>query len=373
MPLFFIAWRNLLRRPTRSALTACGLGIAVAAVVALVGIADGFERSYIELLNNRRVDLIVHRSGGMLGLGRTLDYALADKLRLLPEVKEVLPGQVDFLALPKYDLYSVTAIGWERGSRLFNRLQIQSGRTLRSTSDTAAMIGTMLAQNTGKHPGDTLPIYGQQIEIAGIFESASIYENNAVVMQLGALQRLMNTDQVTLLSVAVDEHGGPAALRRVKSRIESLDRSLTVLPVDDFVKSIGEIQLAQAVAWVVSAIAIIIGAIGMLNTMIMSVAERVREIGVLRSIGWKQSRVVRLILSEGVMLSIVGAMIGIPAAALLAQFLSQFPLTAGIIEGHIAPVVMLKGLALAVIVGLLGAVYPAIWAARLRPVLALRR
>ena len=79
-----IAWRNLLRRPLRTLLTIVGLSIAVAAIVALVGIADGFERSYVDLFHDRQVDVIVQRAGTGSNLNRLLEYDLGDRLRRFP-------------------------------------------------------------------------------------------------------------------------------------------------------------------------------------------------------------------------------------------------------------------------------------------------
>ena len=88
-----IAWKNLRRRPTRTVLTIVGLSVAVAAVVALVGIADGFERSYIDLFKKRGVELIVQRANpGNDNLDRMLDPSIKAKLEKLHGVREVFPG-----------------------------------------------------------------------------------------------------------------------------------------------------------------------------------------------------------------------------------------------------------------------------------------
>jgi putative ABC transport system permease protein len=131
--------------------------------------------------------------------------------------------------------------------------------------------------------------------------------------------------------------------------------------------------MAQRVAWILSWIAIVIGSIGMLNTMAMSVAERVREIGTLRAVGWRRRRIVGLVLGEALLLSIAAAAVGIVAAICMNRLLTQFPATSGIISGRIAVPVMLDGMAMAVLVGLAGAVYPAFWAASLSPTEAMRR
>src|ERR1700676_2746977 len=97
-----ITWRNLFRRPLRTCLTVCGLSVAVAAVVALVGISEGFQRSYIDLYSSRHVDLIVQRAGTGMQLNRMLNPNLRGRLLALPGVHEVLQTQMDVVSLPEF-------------------------------------------------------------------------------------------------------------------------------------------------------------------------------------------------------------------------------------------------------------------------------
>ena len=126
-----IAWRNLLRRPTRTLLTVAGLGVAVAAVVGLVGISDGFQRSFVDLYQNRQVELIVQRASNSSEINRQIDPGRrADEFRKIPGVKEVFPGLMDVISLEDYDLSAVIVVGWEPGSRQLNRLEIIAGQPL---------------------------------------------------------------------------------------------------------------------------------------------------------------------------------------------------------------------------------------------------
>ncbi|HEX4000762.1 MAG TPA: ABC transporter permease [Pirellulales bacterium] len=373
MRLATIIWRNLLRRPARSLLTASGLAVAVTTVVSFVGITDGFERSYIDLYNSRRVDLIVQRRGNAHNLNRLLDDAVGDELRQLPGVRDALPGQADVLSLPQYDLDRLIVIGWEPGCRLFGRLPLLHGRRLSPYDRQQALIGRSLAASTHLRPGDLLLLYGQQLQVVGVVDSANVYEAGAVFLPLAEMQQLMKTRQVTDFSVSVHGATSPWVAAEVERWIARLDPTLVALPAAQYVKSFDEIGMAQRVAWVIAWIAIVIGAIGMLNTMAMSVAERVREIGTLRAVGWSRRRVVGLVLSESLALSAAGAVAGIVAAICLNHWLTQFPATSGIISGRIAPIVMLKGLSMALLVGMAGAAYPAFWAANLSPTAAMRR
>jgi putative ABC transport system permease protein len=141
----------------------------------------------------------------------------------------------------------------------------------------------------------------------------------------------------------------------------------------EFVHGISQIRVTQAAAWVTSAVAMIVGVIGVLNTMVMSVFERAREIGTLRAIGWRKGRIIRLVLCEALMISAVAAGLGVALGVVTVRILGRVPALSGLVEGSVPVQAVAAGCLMALTVGLLGAIYPAYWAANLWPVQALRR
>jgi putative ABC transport system permease protein len=125
-------------------------------------------------------------------------------------------------------------------------------------------------------------------------------------------------------------------------------------------------------AWITSLIAIVIGAVGVLNTMMMSVFERTHEIGVLRAIGWRKSLVIRMVMLEALVVSLVGGIIGTVAALAMSRLLTMFPTFRAVFDGHIAPVTIAQGILVAVLVAALGSIYPARRATKQTPTEALR-
>jgi putative ABC transport system permease protein len=254
-------------------------------------------------------------------------------------------------------------------------LTVTHGRKLEEGDHGKVMLGRELAANLGKKVGDKVPIYGKPYEVVGVYESGAIFENGAVVMPLLEMQEGNNTKgEITGFTIQVNKPIDEAGLERIRKEIEALPFGKIVAKAPgDFVRSIDEIRVARAVAWITSAIALFIGAIGMLNTMVMSVFERTREIGTLRAIGWKKSRIARMIISESLLLSIGGAVVGSLAGIALTKFLSTLPNAAGFMTGDVPPPVIAQGFVVAILVGLVGAVYPALWSANLLPTEALRR
>jgi putative ABC transport system permease protein len=372
--------KNVLQRKARSALTMIGVAIAVTAVVALVGIADGFQRSFRELYEKRGVDLLVVRAGSSERLSSSIPQRVGTQIRDISGVRAVSPGLMDVVSFEEANLPSVPLQGWASDSFLFDGLKLLSGRRLEAGDDKRVMLGMVLAKNLGKKTGDTLEIANREFEIIGIFESFNVFENGSVVMLIHSLQTLMDRpDQVTGFQVVLDNAPNKKELiERVRREINALRSKsgrpwgIEAVPTVDYVNSTSQIRMAQAMAWMTSAIALVIGAIGVLNTMIMSVLERTREIGILRAIGWRKGRVVRLILYESLLLSVAGAAIGIACAAALTHALTWWPLVSGLIKGDVAPAVMVQGFLIALAVGLIGGAYPAYRGAQLLPTEALR-
>jgi putative ABC transport system permease protein len=374
--MWFITFifKNITRRLLRSLLTIVAVAIAIGSVVALVGIADGFEHTFLGLYANAGVDMIVVRGSGARQMNSALDQDLGDRMKKVPGVKEVLAGLVDMVSFPEYGLYAVVLQGWEPETAVFNQITITKGRSLVRSDKRAILLGIRLAENMEKKVGDSVDVVeGEKYKVVGIYESHNVYMDGAVVMPLEELQTLMDRPRkITGFSIILDEPKDAEMVQRVKNDIEALAPALAARTTADHVKAITEIRLAKGMAWLTSVIALIIGLFGMMNTMLMSVHERTREIGILRAVGWRVSRVVRMIVMEAAVLSFLGAVCGIVGAIALVKLLTRIPAASGQIEGHIEPVIVVYALVAAVLLGLVGSILPAVRAARLMPTEALR-
>ena len=365
MSMIRIAISNLLRRPLRSAFTTLGLAVAVTTVVALVGISRSLESSFLDLYQQRGGDLVVQRRGGAVELMKGIKVSVGNQIRQLPGVREVIGSLVDLVSFEDQDLFLVLVNGWEPDCPVLDRVKLLSGRRLQVGDIKSVMLGHILAANLGKKAGDRLQLYGQDFEVVGIFESFSVYENGAVFLLLDELQRQMDRPgEVTGFIVQSTDRSsaGVASLRR---RIESLGPEIAVTPCAEFVGSLMQMKVTRTMSWFTSIFAIVIGAVGVMNTMVMSVLERRGEIASLRAMGWRKSRVAWLIVAESLIVSLIGAATGIALGVGATMLLTHWRRTAGLVQGDISLTAIGQGVCVAVVIALVGAAIPAIRSARL--------
>lgn len=364
--------KNVTRRPLRSALTVFAVGIAVGAVVALVGISTEFERSFMRLYENAGIDLIVVRAGLRQQLSSTLDQGLAEQIEKIDGVKLAVPVMIDVVSAPDVSMYGMIVQGCTWASLPY--FVVREGRHFTPADDHAVMLGKILAANLEKKVGDKIEIYeGEIFQIVGIFESKNVFENGSLLMPLAELQRIMDRPgQVTGFSVILDPSQKGVPSDRIRREIEKLAKGLQALTAEEHVNSLEQIRAARVMAWLTSAIALAVGTAGVLNTMVMSVHERTSEIGILRAVGWKKGRVLGMVLSESVLLSQAGACAGTLGAMLLVIVLTKLPLTNGVINGRVPLAVIGQGFTIALVVGVVGGLWAAWLAARMLPTAALR-
>lgn len=374
MRLTTFVYRNITRRRARSALTVCGMAVAVSAVVALVGVADGFRQSFLDLYEGNGVDIIIVRARSADRMASELDERLRDKIAAVEGVASAEPVLMDAISLEDSGQIGVVLQGLDPAGATIRDLQLTAGRTVQPGEKNVVLLGRILAENLAKAIGDKVEIYeGETFDVVGIYDRQNIFENGAMIVPLSELQRMLGQEGlVTAFNVTVARPVDPEVVAGVAAKIEGLGAGLSAMATEEYVATDNRIRGASAMAWSTSAIALVIGAIGMLNTMIVAVFERTGEIGILRAIGWRKSRIVQMILLESSLLCLAGAVVGTGLALLMTYLLSRAPATAGLVSANVAPQVIAQGFVIALMIGLLGASYPAFRAARLTPTTALR-
>jgi putative ABC transport system permease protein len=191
------------------------------------------------------------------------------------------------------------------------------------------------------------------------------------MQQLGSLQGKVSTIHVRLRPVPAGE-APDEYLKRAQAAIETALPGLRAVPAAERASNNQFVRLAHASAWGTSGIALLIGILGIANTMAMSVFERTREIGILRALGWTRWHVLALIQLEAVVLGLGGGLTGVAVGWGALRVLAALPQTASIVSTSFPVLLLAEALGLAILAGLLAGALPAWRGAKLSPVEALR-
>ena len=365
------AWKNLWRRRLRTLLTLGGISMAIGAFVALVGFSRSFESEWLRLYSSSGTDIAVVQKNF---LNTSVDESITPKLRAVPVVDVAEPMLFNLMDLTP----EVNAIvfGWLDNTYEFSSITFSSGGPFHNGKP-EVIIGEILAKNLDKKVGDQLQMQGSTYTITGIFHGGTALEAGAVIMPLDQMQELTSLQgKVTGFHVRLKP--APAGelpdhyLKRAQAEIEAALPGLNAQLASERAANNQFVDLAHAVAWGTSAIALMMGILGIANTMAMSVFERTREIGILRAIGWKAGRVMFLIETEAAVLGLAGGVLGIGVGWAVLHLLSFLPQTNFMVTTTLDPIHLLQSMAVALLSGLVAGAYPAWRGAHLSPVEALR-
>jgi len=362
-------------------LTAGGIAVAIATAVVLLGVSHDFEQSALDSLSSGGVEILVIQEGVLDQLSSDLDASLADRIRAIPGVSGVSPGLLELIDYSKNsnsedrNVISVLVQGWEPGTFLMDELKFIEGGPYASDDKKVALLGKTISQSIDKHVGDTVIIQREKFKVVGVYQSYNVFENGAITVPLKQLQEVMfRENSATGFSVRLDHAAmGDATNEEICREINAIlndegnSYGVVAMPTQEYISNSVYLKTAHAMAWLTSLIAVAVGSFGMLNTMLMSVIERIREISILRAIGWRRGRIVRMIMGECVFISLIGALSGSVIAVVFTWWLSTLPAASGFIRGTVALDVLGIGLALAIGVALVGGAYPAYQASRLQP------
>jgi ABC-type antimicrobial peptide transport system permease subunit len=364
-------FKNLFRRKGRTILTLVGIAIGVAAIVALGAVSKGLKSGFSAMTQGSEADLVLSQAEGISALMSSLDEAVADGVRTLSGVADV-DGMLYTNALFDDTTYLII-FGYEPDGFVIDRFRIVEGESLteaRGVRGKPLILGKRAAQSMDVQVGDTLRITGSAFRVVGVYETGSGLEDGAAVVPLREAQTLaLQPHRVSVLYVKLKN---PGEADRVRARIERRFPDLTVATAAGFANQEQLFELLDAVAMAIAGLAVVIGGIVMANTLWMSVFERTREIGLLRSLGWRRWRVMRMILGEAIVLALLGGLAGSGLGVLSLVAVSRSGSLLGMFGSQLTPDLFARALVTVIALGLVGGAYPAWWASRLLPLEALQ-
>jgi putative ABC transport system permease protein len=371
--MFFltVVYKNLLRRLVRSLLTVLGIAIGVGAVVALASIAWGFQKSWEQAYSSRGTDLIVTKITSRSPLPEPFSEQIQEELLALPHVQEASGLLTDMISIE--DSPTVMIFGWQVKSFLWEHLKLVTGRWPAGEEDKVAVIGTVAAEILKKTLGSPIQIETSEFKVCGIFESSALIENGAVILPLRRLQEATERQgKINFLNLKLKPETKQEDVDLLRATIKQRLPSYKAFAAGEVAQNNTAIQIAKAMSWATSIIALVVGAVGVMNTVLMSVFERTHEIGILLAIGWRRIRILRMILLESMFLSLIGGIAGIGFGFAAVKILQTMPFMRGKIEGDISAHLLGLAILIALGLGVLGGLYPAYRGSRLHPSEALR-
>ena len=375
--LWRLAWRGLTRRPVRTLLTTLGITVAVASMVIFLSLGEGVRKVFADQMRGIGPDIQVSLTG------------LTQGLSLIPNVPESLVGDLRALA-PELGIETVTpAMMTVRGGfdprqgvilyglpvgpdqtgiqALFPNARTERGRDLApgDTQGNVAVIGAKAAQNLGLGLGDTLNINRRSsVQVVGILAPEPGIVDSAVFMPLLTHQRAEGAPgRVSMIAVkAEDPTRAKAIARQISERLNV--EAQTQSDVLGFLDRM--LLITDALRFGISLISLIVGGLAVANTVMMGVFERTREFGTLRALGARPSFVRALVLSESLLLSVIGGIGGVLLGLLGIWGVNSYSQhLAGIDAAALTPRLTLLALAISLLLGLLSGLLPARSAGRL--------
>jgi len=365
IPVGGMAAQSLWQRSTRTLLTLGVIGITVGGIMALEALIAGVTDMISTMSGDS--EIMVRQAGIADTSLSALDERIGEKIAVLPGVAHVSGVGFTGTILPDSGTIFIM-FGYEPNEYAIQEYNIVEGGPL--TNNRQILLGRLMANALNKSVGDIVELGGSRFRIVGIYESGSAWEEMGGVISLREAQSYMGRPRkVTMYMVKVDDpNQAPAIADRINSEMPDAHANLS----GEFVEQMPDMQAMDGMMAAISFLAIAVGGIGVLNTMLMSVLERTREIGVLRALGWRRRRVLGMIINESLLLGLLGGAVGILVAYGLTFLLNQIPMIGSVFAARWEFVIFLRALMVASLLGLIGGLYPAYRATRLQPVEALR-
>jgi putative ABC transport system permease protein len=404
-----LAARGLSANKMRSALTMLGIIIGVGAVIALLSIGEGAQAAITEQIQGIGSNLILvipgslNQGGASFGTGSLASLTLDDAEaigdpRNCPDVADVAPQITQSAQVIYRNRNTSTSVVGTTPEFVFVRKTDVDEGSYFSTQESAssarvAVLGARLASDLFDEMspmGATIRINRVPFRVIGVLQeqggagggggnrddSIFVPITTATARLFGSIQARGGGTAVTLINVAaVSEQRIDSAIQQItdllrqRHNIQYQDDDFTVTSQEDILGVLTQVtDVLTLFLAAIAAISLLVGGIGIMNIMLVSVTERTREIGIRKAVGAKRRDIMVQFLIEAVVLSVIGGLIGIGFGALVAAVVTA----TGVLDTTLSTQAVVLAVSFSLAVGLFFGLYPATRAASLNPIDALR-
>ena len=396
---FVLGLNNLRRRKLRSWLTMIGIFIGIAAVVALISLGQGLQDYISEEFEKIGADKIVIMPRGM-GPPGTAGPSLiltSEDLKTIENVRGVKWAMGFLVKQGVAKVKDEIGIGFAVGMNpedleLLSEIQsfeIFEGRNLKKGDKYKVVVGyNHIYSDIWEKPlqiGSTIEIEGYDFKVIGVLnkignpiDDASLYTTKEVLKEILDIE-----DEESQIMVKTAEGFDPEEvadtierkLRKSRGEKENQE-TFSVQTSEQLLETFQNIfGVVQGVLVGIAAISLLVGGVGIMNTMYTAVLERTKEIGTMKAIGAKNSHVLLLFLLESGLLGLVGGLIGVGVGiglAKTAEYAAAVALGSDLLQASMNPIIFGGALAFSFVIGTLSGILPALQASKLKPADALR-
>jgi len=376
-----LAVKNVTREFSRSVLATLGISVGIAFIIIMVSVSRGMEQNVASAVGKMQGITVIKK--GSIPLIARLDYDYVSLLEKMPGIKVaipnvlVVPGLIDDKSSHEFsDIEHYQAVGMDiervlesHGEGMYSA-RIVDGRFLKSNSEQSVALGKTIAEDFDKKVGGKIKVNTITFTIVGIFSSGGQMVDNTIVMPLKYAQELRGFSSSTISMIMVDPDN-PLIATKLAKTIEARFPELKAYSGEEFAKeSATMLSTIQTFTWVISAIAALVGGIGVANTMLMSVIEKTKEFGVLKAVGWKSTDVMKLVFYESLVVTLFGAFFGIMIGIFAVYFVTPFFIT---LPKLVDLTLILQASAFSLVLGFIGALYPVHMVSSMSPLEAFRQ
>jgi putative ABC transport system permease protein len=361
--------KNLLRQRARTVLAVLGISLGITTVVALGVITNGLRSTAGEVIRAAGADFMIGQKGAADLTFSTIHEDDVKQLAARQDVDRAVGVLIVIKRVGANPFFSLVGIDPAQLEQV--ELDVREGRRFSPDTRDEIMLGDAAANDLDAKLGERVTLDGQTFRVVGTYHTGNLWQDKGAYVPLRTLQEQSGRTGVVTVVYVWTKAGQDR--NQVAAAIGSDHPGLApILSESDYGEIDQGMDMINAANFAISLLAVGIGAIGVMNTMVMAVVERTREIGVLRAVGWRGSRIIIMVLAESMLLCAAAVLIGIGLGILASQGALTLSAVGGLIEPNYDPAVFLQAVIVAVSVALVGAAYPSFRAVRLTPMEALR-